>query len=421
MAERSSKRARFSQALSLAPQRLVQIIQRLLQDGDNSNPEPAVFSKRVAREILQPCWNCYEELQVLATEGPPVKFWAANVQRLLEHILENSPKYRERWTIPPGGAVSVVLYLDECTGGNVLATHSSKKIAFFYLGVDEVGKLQYHQMWLPYAMMPARDISLVSGGLSAFTGALLRHFHAQQTQGLTIFGNHYALTLKAYVGDYDSIATMYMAKGASGLKPCLLCANILSSRSDVPSIDAHFQGIESHQTEKFQPVAPAELHSLFDELLVASHGSTQTARQEQERNFGCSLHPHSLLNCSVARELLPISKIVFDSCHCYYANGASATEILLFQAQMEQRLGIDLKQIQTAVAEVKWMSADKNFNSPGARRFLFEPTLWAGTSHKGSASQVWVLLPLFFYLGYVLGKDILTKELRCFSALMDVS
>eukprot|EP00438_Fugacium_kawagutii_P011639 Skav222053 [mRNA] locus=scaffold1020:532279:533544:+ [translate_table: standard] len=421
MAERSSKRLKLSQALARAPQRLIETIQKLLQDGNDWTSQPVRLSKKVAREILQPCWNCYQELQVAATEGPPLKFFAANLQRLLEHVLEKSPKYNERWTLPLGGAINVVLYLDECTGGNVLATNSSKKIAFFYLGVDEVGKLLHHQMWLPYAMMPARDIAMVSGGLSALTATVLRHFHAEQIGGLRICGNHYTINLKAYVGDYDSIARMYMSKGAAGLKPCLLRANVLSSRSDVPSVDNHFLSIASSQTDKFQPVVPAELHSLFDELLVACHGSTKALRVEQERNFGYSLHPDSLLNCSVSRELMPISKVVFDSCHCYYANGATATEILLFQARMEERLGIDLKQIQSAVGEVKWMSHDKNFSSSSARRYLFEPALWAGTSHKGSASQVWALLPLLFYMGYVLGKDILMRELQCFSALMEAS
>lgn len=421
MAERSSKRAKFSRALALAPQNLVEAIQRLLQDGSSSKTENEAFTKRFARQILQPCFVCYEELTVAANEGPPVKFWAANVEKLLQHVLENSPKYKERWGIPPGGTINVVLYLDECTGGNVLATHSSKKIAFFYLGVEEVGKLQYHQMWLPYSMMPSRDISLISCGLSALTSALLRHFHSQQLRGVRLLGSHYNLHLKSYIGDYDSIVRLYMSKGAAGLKPCLLCANILSSRSDVPLDDSHFLTIESHQTEKFQPIIPAELHSLFDELLVAYHVSTQTARQEQERALGYTLHPHSLLNCKVSRELLPISKIIFDSCHCYYANGACAMEILLFQERLEQRLGIELGHLQSAVAEVQWCCKDPNFSSRTARKVLFEPTLWAGTSHKGSASQVWILLPLLFYLGYVLGKDVLAKEIQCFSALMDAS
>ena len=79
-----------------------------------------------------------------------------NVQRLQEHVLANSPKCRERWRIPPGATIHIALHLDECTGGNVLATHSSKKIAFFHLSVDKIGKIQYHQMWLPYAMIGAR-------------------------------------------------------------------------------------------------------------------------------------------------------------------------------------------------------------------------------------------------------------------------
>ena len=246
--------------------------------------------------------------------------------------MANSPKCRERWRIPPGATIHIALHLDECTGGNVLATHSSKKIAFFHLSVDKIGKIQYHQMWLPYAMIGARCHSGF-WCLSALTSALLRHFHIQQVHGVRVLGNHNKLNLKAYVGNYDSIVRMYMAKEASGLRPCLLCANILSSRSDVPFHDPHFLTSQSHDTETFQPIVPAELHSSFDELLVACQGSTQTAKQEQERNFWGISCTQSLLNCAVSRELLPLNKIVFDSCHCYYANGACAMEILLFQAR----------------------------------------------------------------------------------------
>ena len=158
----------------------------------------------------------------------------------------------------------------QCSGHSLVEEN-----CIFYLGEDEIGKLQYHQMWLPYAMMPARDVTLVSGGLSALTSALLRHFHVQQVHGVRVLGNHYKLNLKAYVGNYDSIVRMYMAKGASGLRPCLLCANICSSRSDVPFHDPHFLTIQSHDTEKFQPIVPAELHSLFDEVLVACQSKSK--------------------------------------------------------------------------------------------------------------------------------------------------
>ena len=134
MAERSSKRLRLSQALARAPQNLVQTIQRLLQDDSNSNTQRITLSKRVAREILQPCWNCYEEIQVAASEGPPVRFWAANVQRCARARLGKLTQVQRKmedttWRYRACSLVLRRVHLWQCSGHSLVGENR-----LFFLG-----------------------------------------------------------------------------------------------------------------------------------------------------------------------------------------------------------------------------------------------------------------------------------------------
>ena len=311
--------------------------------------------------------------------------------------------------------------MDECTGGNVLATNSSKKSCFFYIAVKQLAHLQSADCWFPHSMVPSRDVTDVAGGVSSVTASIVRHLHLQRQEGVSINGVRYTLNLQLYIGDYDSVARVFLSKGASGLHCCALCANVVAAWSDVPSFDGHFLTISSDEVEHFQVYDPTELYAVHDELQSQINNMTKAQKQEKETQFGFGIHEQSLLSCQTSRTLLSIDKVVYDSHHLYFANGVAAQEILLLQKQLASDLHLELSRIQESVCEVPWACNNSSFSSVSGRKHLFHPSLWRGVFFKGSATAVWYLMPLLWYYAFVFGKDLLSDALKCFSALMDAA
>lgn len=418
MANNPAKRARLSQALASLPQRALQRFQRLLKEEESNDPLPTV-TRRVAREILQPAWDCFDELTLPADQGG-IQFYAANIERLFQYSVQESTAFRSVWPQDNSQPLQLCLYLDEATGGNVLQTSSNKKAVLTYVGIVQMNKLSRSDFWLPYSHIPARDVATAPGGLSAMFAAILRHFHQQRQNRIQVLGKAYTFELRSYVGDYDSIARIYMAKGASGLHPCVLCHNVVARWSHAPDMDAYFVSIGHSKTEDFKMHDPIELNQVHDELLVRFRCATKAAKEEKERQLGFSLHPASLLTCPVARSEMPLTKVIFDAHHCYYANGVAAQELLLFVNRLREKTGVGLADLATSSSEVDWHCSDQHL-TPAQRRYLFHESFWSGTYFKGSASQTYCLLSLVHYYGYALGRATMADELRCLTALMEVT
>lgn len=379
-----------------------------------------LVNHRDVEAVLKPPKKCYERLTVEGLDGP-IHFWASNVQHMLYYLLEASQAYKTIWLQEhPLDAVRLILYCDERTGGNVLATSSSKKALFFYVSLDGMHSVAQDFMWLPHAMVPARDVSMVIGGMAGCLQKILEHLSEQVNRGVCLLGRRYRLEIKAYVGDYDALSRSYMAKSASGLRPCLRCSNVLAkwtSVMDHPDASKHFHTISSDDVSGFRLLEHEELVSLFDELLAWSTTQSTAVRKEKERAFGFSLHSKSILASQPCRHLLPVTKVVYDSHHCYFSNGCAAEELLLFAARMPQS-GVTLAMLRESVVETNWVCSDSDFRSKSSRSWLLNDTWFAGTFYKGSATQCWYLLPLFYYYIAALCGDCLPAEVACFGALM---
>ena len=414
-----SKRARLSQALGRFSANTIRTVQHLMQA---ELPRGHAINHRDVKAVLTPPKKCYERLALEGTDGP-VFFWAGNVELMLRYVLEASDPYRKLWTDTEDvRAIRLVIYCDECTGGNVLSTSSSKKCLFFYYVVDHVQHKDLDIMWLPHAMIPVRDLSSVVGGMGACMQQLLLHLSSQAERPVLFLGKSYPLEVKAFVGDYDALSRAFMAKSAAGLRPCMRCSNVLAKWTavlDHPDAHEHFRTISSEDVPGFVLLKHEELVSVYDELMVWSGSQSTATRKEKEKSFGFSLHSRSLLNSKPCRDLLPVHKIVYDSHHCYFANGCAAEELLLFAERMKQ-VGVTLDMIQESVRETNWVCADAHFRSPSSRSWLLNETWFSGTFYKGSASACWYLLPLFFYYITSLCWEALPEEVACFGALMEV-
>ena len=94
---------------------------------------------------------------------------------MLRYIGEHVPRHRDAILQLPVDKLTILFYMDECTGGNVLATASNKRMYFFYAAIKELGNLYRKIAFLPWACIPAKDLSLEDGpNMATVTRAILQ-------------------------------------------------------------------------------------------------------------------------------------------------------------------------------------------------------------------------------------------------------
>ena len=294
---------------------------RKLLEGDSEGEAGSAaygYGKRSAQRLLQSTFEVYKPLGVAGMQGQQISFWGADLERALSFTLMRSDVYRQAFltACEPHREIKIIPYGDECTGGNVLQVASSKRIFFTHFAVYNCLNPLVETTWLPYSCIPARDLSNVKGGFAAVMATLLRDFQKQVDKRITINGRSYKLSLHAYIADCDGCARALGAMGASALKPCMLCQNILQRQSSVPQADSSFLGVGSSETERFQPVRQTDLERLYDENLKLVNGPTGK-RKQLETLLGFHIESEGVLACAVARKVLPLRKVMYDTLHNY--------------------------------------------------------------------------------------------------------
>ena len=330
----SSKEPLLEKAFSVAPCNLVRKLQILL-DGRRAYAAPSGAWKRKQESILKPARDCYETLSLEPIEGDDaVRFSCGHLVSILNYIALACDWYWQRLQSISHEKVGLVLFGDEATGGNVLCTASSKKVFFFYLALVLLGETHRPDAWLPFAAIPRRDFSRVKGGLSKCLASVAASLKAQLlTKGL-VRGVPFEFQIHGFLADYDGFRACFLAKGASALKPCFLCQNVVMKNSDVVMSDPSFKTISSFDVESFQLIDSRQLWSLCDAYIPEIESMTQASKTNLERLLGFSLDPDSLLADKEVRDMLPLDLCILDSCHCYYANGIFAQEIVLLQTAL---------------------------------------------------------------------------------------
>lgn len=288
---------------------------------------------------------------------------------------------------------SLVFNTDEATAGNVLQTGQRKKALLCYFALREVGVLYSVGAWIPWMCMPHHEVQNVHGGSTALFSLLAKTLADQLQAPVTIGGHRCIIRITQLLGDYEGLCKMFGAKGAAAVKPCMLCVNCINKSCGLDTQDEHFKTIARPIFKDFLQTDPDELHAWYDEV-VQQAPATKKIRAEQELQLGFQIQRDGLLASPQARQAFNLGNVVIDATHCYWANGVASQEILLARAALEDKTGISLLQLQQSVEEVAWKCSNDKLSSPSSKKWLFHESLWRGDFYKGSATQVFYIIPL---------------------------
>ena len=164
------------------------------------------------------------------------------------------------------------------------------------------------EAWFEPIVIRSLTAQRVLGGVSAVTAAIVKLFfeapHSMDQAGLTLeLHSGRVITLFVifgyFMGDEAAIHYVYGCKGASGLKPCLLCANCfkadLGQNRGIFDREPFARPHTCSKFDEFVPHTPASIIEVLKTLAIQAAKNVKTHLEELETRLGWNHAPGGLL------------------------------------------------------------------------------------------------------------------------------
>lgn len=290
-----------------------------------------------------------------------------------------------------------VLYHDEVTPGNVIKPDNRRKLTIIYMNFIEPNQwLRSEFTWLPVACLRHTTVNQVRGGMSAVMRAFCS-FLFEHECGFAEAGDVLRLLrpvmfwvkLEALLADEAALKSTWNAKGASGLKPCLLCLNV-TCKGLHGSDNDFLQDISCPDINLCQFATDEEIWSMMDKLL--QHQGSKAQLDLLEKACGLSANLLGLLaSLSLRRHIRPAVCSTYDSMHCYYSHGVACVELHLLLQALATHLKIGFAHLAAFCASDWRFGKGKRMKSIN---HVFSPARESKDSLKMMASEVITVYPL---------------------------
>ena len=292
-----------------------------------------------------------------------------------------------------GGKVQLIVYVDECTAGNVVAPDPTRKACMVYVTILGMSLLHLESQWLTAALFRTSDMQKVQGGLAQAIQVLLESWQEEWSTGILVSLDHGPQLLFVdriiLLADADGLRAATGCKGAAGNVPCARCANV-RSHSAILSAPEGCVCIAEPNVSNFQLLSQARLDAILEEL---SSERTKKGLQDKETQVGWNFIPLRL-SCLASRSLravMDITSVHFDPMHIYWSNGMIPQELGLWWSSLQDNSNVKISVLQEFV-NMGWI-AYKESNSQVLR--LVGDKMWKrGADYRGNATQSMLCLCL---------------------------
>ena len=271
------------------------------------------------------------------------------------------------------------------------------------LGVDVC--LLAQESWFEIMVLRTSVAKEVKGGVSAAMCKLLKLFfeapHDLRTAGITLqlqdgTPGHLWFGMGPIIADEVALHQIFGCKGAAGLKPCMLCANIFNTKyrkEGIASIDAEGWALchDSYEHNRFVLHTRDTISDIINRL-GAPMGIV--ARSQMETNLGWNHEPSGIMHdASIVQVAHPVDHACFDWMHVFFVSGVWNILVWLM-IQALRPLGITLEAMEQYVCA--WKQPKRRQGLKLAE--IFSKDRWAnnkGGGHvKCTASEGLSLLPI---------------------------
>ena len=155
--------------------------------------------------------------------------------KLLKNAILKSPDHN----------LTLVMYHDQAVPGNVLQNNADRKSTLVYCTFLELKLwLCKAYSWMTVAVLTDRTLSKIADGMTAVMRHLLKLFsNTFLRTGISFVeeGNTWHIRCKdiLIIADEAALKATWSNKGASGLRPCLRCQNVLRTDGSIESPFVH--------------------------------------------------------------------------------------------------------------------------------------------------------------------------------------
>ena len=400
---------------------------------------PNVSARQVRRrfESLNQTMSAHTVTLTLlsATTGKPISMPMTNVVSYMRELAEQGGffmKLLSRIAIAQSGSsLELVLYYDEVVPGNVISPDNQRKSYLLYCSFKVFKTwLSCEHAWLPLGIIRSKSLEDVSGGLSAYMCSVIDALRKQLCgdAGLAFRVNGQAFMLHVdkrflFLQDEAALKSMLGVKGATGVKPCVKCKNILYKRAASLDVDRYFTTICEHQTRRFDLTTDQDVKIIIQHLKEQHAILRPKDFKELQTSSGFNLIWNGVLASEAVGSSVLLANCLFDPMHVYFSNGLVCAEVCLFFKVLERSTSCSWADFEALVATAWKPCSAKTIDNCSQRKrmHLCRSKLITGDHYKGSASDLLTLSPfLLFFLDHVvkpLGVSI-SKHIESFIALL---
>jgi hypothetical protein len=262
---------------------------------------------------------------------------------------------------------SLILYSDEVTPGNVLATQNLRKIQVVYFSFLELGAqaLAREDSWFCVTAKRSKKVKDFKGNMAQVFGVILK-FIFSSTFNLSVSGialkcgvapmKRMFASLRIIVQDGGAHRDTWQCRGDGGTKFCFLCRNVVASKSRLADPDGG-------ALLKCDIIKESELKLATDATVfatvrkVAELAVTMNAKEfeQVEQAYGFRHSPYSLmLDPALADVVKPVSQFMHDWMHLLFVHGVFNITVHLFVASMRSQ-NVDVgKLFSSYLSEWHW-------------------------------------------------------------------
>lgn len=335
-----TKRQKLSHLVSLGSVSS-RILAKIVAEGRRLKIDEPISERELQRAAFAEYTpNIALSIAVPLADGGEFTWCLCNPAGLLQRSVQVSPALRRLFAAPlstPGKPWSIIIAHDEVTPGAVLRPDNKRKFNAFYFSFAEFGHaaVRAEQVWFPVAVLRSCIVDKVVGGLSCCLRLLLKEFARHFSQGVVFEldgGPTYLFArVSVHLGDEAALSHGLSVKGASGIKPCLLCANVVKKGSDLAGRRANLIEIDVVDERRFIAHTDESVWHLYDELVRLQGRVGVGEMATRQRAAGITLSPHSVLGDVPLRDhFRPVSSLCFDWQHTYLSNGIASLELFVF-------------------------------------------------------------------------------------------
>ena len=405
----------------------------------HENPQKPVSANTLRRTVDQAYEQVAHVIKLPLLAGGSWDWHVCRIDKLLDFFANQNPIYRrflgEALACTTDNCLNLILYCDEVTPGNALRPDNARKFWSFYIGFAEMpaSTLYREQFWLPIGVLRTTFAGKVTAGISNCVRLLVRSILLDPCRAASVGfacktgpgeGVPSLIRIRKIkvLADESALKFVFSNKGASGLRFCLLCRNVVSISSNLTDGQAYLVDASCSDPTLFHEATDESIWKTWDNLAAKQGTLTKTAFAELEKASGFTYHPDALLSDKrLRRYVTPASAYTMDWLHNFLANGTASVEITLFLGACKRQLGIAYEHLDKLVGADWAYPASRSQHKVDAS-FSAAADKHSDSGFRGTGSQVLMLYPVlrFLALKTVLPSKCLDDSCHSFLAMCDL-